>query len=401
MQNYVRITKLSDIGGRADYISNPNRQEHIVTASPLVDWKPYQGFERNNQKSTEPNNEGREIIVALPNEWADRSSEWQQRNFAEIACSLVGKETDLQWAVHWNSKKSNLHMHIVFSERTMEERGVYDRDIYHTTDGKVARSKAQRARDKDGNIKPPVHRKGDSQGGFSVKDTQYKAIDWQSKVKVKALQELVNRGVEIESKNLLHEYHEGKGKDAPVIRAKNVLIRKSNASLNKYLAEKGQTVDGLPPARAKKYKLQMLDSVSRGKWRKWKQPAPLTPTPPKVISQPAPTRKPTLPQPQPKITKDMDFDERMKIAKLRKDEQNIQQKPTPVTQTDNTQRTQQTPAWNTEYMKTLHKRKKWSELTPDERQAVRKLSVNASAFDNRQDFLDMKKHFKAGLDKAR
>jgi hypothetical protein len=33
MKGFARVTKLSNVGGRADYISNPDRQESIVAKS--------------------------------------------------------------------------------------------------------------------------------------------------------------------------------------------------------------------------------------------------------------------------------------------------------------------------------------------------------------------------------
>jgi hypothetical protein len=56
-----------DEAGRPDYISNPKWQENILAASPQVDWKPYRDFERAHRKTYAPNNEGREVMIALPN----------------------------------------------------------------------------------------------------------------------------------------------------------------------------------------------------------------------------------------------------------------------------------------------------------------------------------------------
>ncbi|MDE5834593.1 MAG: MobA/MobL family protein, partial [Ruminococcus sp.] len=66
MQSFVRMSKLTDIVGRADYISNEKRQEHIIVERSYADWKPYQEYERSHQKTNKANNEGRELIIALP-----------------------------------------------------------------------------------------------------------------------------------------------------------------------------------------------------------------------------------------------------------------------------------------------------------------------------------------------
>ena len=49
------MSKLSNIVGRSDYISNPNRQENILAKSTFIDWKPYQEYERTHKKSSKAN----------------------------------------------------------------------------------------------------------------------------------------------------------------------------------------------------------------------------------------------------------------------------------------------------------------------------------------------------------
>lgn len=229
MKLFARVTKLTNIAGRADYITNPDRQECIVAASPAIDWEPYQEFERANRRSAEPNNEGREVVIALPNEWDRLPKEELSEKVDQLAASAIGKRTDMQWAVHWNKDHTNLHAHIIFSERTREPNpGRWDRDVYLTDDGKVARKKADRARNEDGSFKPPVHRKGDLKGGFTAKDPFYGAKPWVAYMKANVLDTLQGMGVNIEASGPLHQYHEGKGAEAPVIHAKNQLIEANN-----------------------------------------------------------------------------------------------------------------------------------------------------------------------------
>ena len=238
MQSFARVTKLSNIGGRAAYITDPKRQEHIVSASPSVDWKPYQQYERNNQKTVAPNNEGREVIIALPNEW-ERLPYGELTSRAQtLAVAAVGKETDMQWAIHWNKSKSNLHMHVIFSERQKTgEMGRYDRDVYLTADGKIARSKAQRAKNADGSDKPPTHRKGDERGGFTAKDTQYKQKSWVKNMKSSLSHVMGSYGAIFEPRGVLYQYHEGKGRTAPITRHKNDIIKANNAAYEKFVSE--------------------------------------------------------------------------------------------------------------------------------------------------------------------
>lgn len=240
MKGFARVTKLSNVGGRADYISNPDRQEMIVAKSAPVDWKPYHDFECSKQKtlSSGKSIEAREVILALPNEWRKLPPGELSRRAQQLAVTAAGKSTDMQWAVHWNKAYTNLHMHIIFSERTRDKTpGTWDRDIYLTSEGKVARKAADRARDPNGNVLPPVHRKGELKGGFTAKDTKYKSVDWIPQMKEAVKEKFAEYGIDIEKPEFLSEFHEGKGSQSAKIRQKNVAIRITNANYKKFSAE--------------------------------------------------------------------------------------------------------------------------------------------------------------------
>ena len=252
MKSFARMTKLSNVGGRADYITNERKQEAILAKSEPVDWKPYQEFERANQRTATANNEGRELIIALPNEWSKLPTRELEARANIIAQTAVGKSTDLQWAVHWNHDRTNLHIHVIFSERQREKSaGRWDRNIYATEDGKVARSKADRAKDSEGNY-ILLHRKGEEKGGFTAKDKAYTTKGWLADTKERLKQTFQERWqVNIEKPDYLHQYHEGKGKEAPTIRTKNEVIKAVNSRL-KDLASVGMNVElsALPPIKA-------------------------------------------------------------------------------------------------------------------------------------------------------
>ncbi len=245
MQSFVRATVLTNIGGRGAYISDPGRQEEIVMASPSVDWKPYHDYEQSRPQKGAKIVEGRELIIDIPNDWytsITRNVGYTKISYAELRqrCqrlveTAVGKKTDLQWAVHWNKARTNLHVHVIFSERTREDKGTWDRDIYLTPDGKVARRAADRARDPSGNVLPPVHRKGDLKGDFSAKNDDYSKKWWLAAAKQNVENVLRTYGVTIDERGLVSQYHEGKGSDAPKIRRKNEAIRATNANYKAFI----------------------------------------------------------------------------------------------------------------------------------------------------------------------
>lgn len=134
--SFARQTKLSNISGRSDYISNLQRQEKIVLHSKenmQNDWKDYAKFENENTKSYTENNQGREIIIHLPHELANDKAKLK-KVVDDYSKTLLGKNRDFEYAVHWNKKESNLHAHILFSERERNierEPKTYKRDMWY------------------------------------------------------------------------------------------------------------------------------------------------------------------------------------------------------------------------------------------------------------------------------
>lgn len=229
MKSFVRVTKLNNVQNRADYIHDPKRQEEIVCKSESVDFSEYQQFEAAKRKPGERSYEGRELVIAIPNEWYDlpRAELHQRAEF--LVDKALGKTEDVAWAVHWNKDRTNLHIQAVFSERQKEKNpGVWDRTIYQSKDGGVARRKADRATNPDGSF-IVLHKKGEAKGGFTSKDPEYTKPEWLPKVK-KELQQTMEQqyGVKFAKPGVLHEYHEGNGDSAPAIAATNVLIRANN-----------------------------------------------------------------------------------------------------------------------------------------------------------------------------
>lgn len=249
MYTYVRSVKLPDIRGRSAYITNKtgrHKDEDILcVGGPTSDWLPYVQYEKQHQRSSEQNNEGRELTVALPNSWGNLINRPLLKNRVEnLAKKLLGKNSDYQYAVHWNSSHTNLHMHLIYSERIKRSQtnakgatsDFYDRDIYLTNEGKIARKKADRAVDEQGNVKPPIHRKGEPKNvEFSVKNTKYKSKAWVQEVK-----KVVSRTFALEADkkhvtNYLHTFHQGKAPDAA---ERTKAINSSIRAVNKWLDER-------------------------------------------------------------------------------------------------------------------------------------------------------------------
>lgn len=198
---YTQITKLGNAVGRAEYITDKERQEEIVLHRKFMrhDWKEHSNFEKENKKSKAENNEAREIIIPLPNEL------YEDVIKLEIVCNdlvknLIPENHDYEYAVHWNLGSTNLHTHIIFSERENQleaEPKVYKKDFWYDKEtNKLAKVGADGAElrhkkgdvqlDKDGNIKYNADI-------FKPKNPMFKSKDWTIRVKQKITQEVLNK----------------------------------------------------------------------------------------------------------------------------------------------------------------------------------------------------------------
>lgn len=165
---YGRVAKISNVVGRSSYLNDEERQEEIVLHKENMQysWQEHSSFEKVHQKTNVANNEALEVHIALPNELAQDKEKLEQVCDA-LAHDIVGENKDHEYAVHWNHNRTNLHVHILFSERENQmylEHKIYKKDIWHDKDThKLAKANSENAvlvhrkgevqRDKEGNIK--------------------------------------------------------------------------------------------------------------------------------------------------------------------------------------------------------------------------------------------------------
>lgn len=237
MKTFVRMTKLHDIKGRVNYITDEKRQENLISViNSDTDFSELVKFEKENSRSK---NEGRELVVALPNEWLDLDKSELNKRVNDIVKSTIGDNFDYVAAVHLNKTKSNLHTHIVFSEREKLIEGfeVYKKDVYLDGNGNLAKKKEDRVKliakkgdfklDKNGNKIP-------SKLTFSNKDNKFKDYNFLKDCKLKVEDYYKSYGVTIE-KNAIPEKHVGKGENEYTerIQRENSYVREINEILKK------------------------------------------------------------------------------------------------------------------------------------------------------------------------
>ena len=161
--------KMNVNSGRSEYISGQSgRQEEVVLhiKDMTHDWKFYASYERSHEHNPgQKQNEARELIIALPNELAGKEKgtttiaqkEILRNICTDLADEIIGPDHDREIAVHWNHSRTNLHVHILYSERAIvrdPQIRQYKKDIWiDSATGRLAKVGSEGA--------VLVHRKGD------------------------------------------------------------------------------------------------------------------------------------------------------------------------------------------------------------------------------------------------
>lgn len=128
--SYVSNRNLSNVVGRIDYISNPERQENIVDFYNSKDMSFWQQLAIENREQFKKTShakrgrkpvEAREFIIALP-------QDINTTDLAKELCDDFQKRYGVYCtcAIHYKSKENNLHAHLIFSERELLEKPVIE-----------------------------------------------------------------------------------------------------------------------------------------------------------------------------------------------------------------------------------------------------------------------------------
>ena len=190
----MQESKLSNLKGRIDYISNPRRQEHLYavydTADPLF-WRELakENMRIHKQSGTKGDCiEARELIIALPEPLVELDQEKLLRGVVERFREKYG--VDCIAALHHNKTKTNYHIHLIFSERQRKEvvnEKIATRNMFYDENGKHVQTKKE-ILDEEGNIREGCYiiKKGEAyeRDIFSVKDKQFKSKRFLKEAKI-------------------------------------------------------------------------------------------------------------------------------------------------------------------------------------------------------------------------
>ena len=158
--SFVMESKLHDVKGRVDYISSPKRQENLYAVFSNVEDSYWDLLAEQNQRDFAKSGtegtciEARELIIMLPPSLIDYDHEillkYMTSKFLEkydVGCCA---------ALHHNKSKTNLHIHLIFSEREIRqevERKIASRNMFYNESGKHVRTKKE-ILDENGNVRP-------------------------------------------------------------------------------------------------------------------------------------------------------------------------------------------------------------------------------------------------------
>lgn len=207
---YARIEHITDVMGRIDYISSPDRQENLYAIYRTKEDFPWNQLAAECRSSFRKSGtegrciEAREMILALPEEFQQFNP---QELLGEITEHFKAKyETECVSALHHNEEKTNYHIHLIFAEREfldMPEIKLAQRNMFLDVDEKRSTKKA--IHDENGKLKEgcSVIKKGElvSRKLFGKKNPYFKSREFVRDVK-QEFKELINSKVQDEEKKL-------------------------------------------------------------------------------------------------------------------------------------------------------------------------------------------------------
>jgi hypothetical protein len=119
--SFIQLSKLSNVKGRINYIASPARQENLYAVYETTERKFWSELAKYNQEEFRKSGaagqciEARELIIALPESF----TEYYPRRYVLALFTDHFKEqygVECIAALHYNKRKTNYHIHLIFSE---------------------------------------------------------------------------------------------------------------------------------------------------------------------------------------------------------------------------------------------------------------------------------------------
>jgi len=191
--SFIQMSKLPNVKGRISYISSKARQENLYAVYETTDRKFWTELARCNQEEFEKSGtkgsciEARELIIALPESFVEYEPDKLLKLFTEHFKQNYGVECIS--ALHHNKRKTNYHIHLIFSERKLLDEPVEKiatRNMFYDENGKHVRTKKE-ILDEVGLLRKGcrIIPKGEvyERNIFNIKDSRFKSDSFLDEVK--------------------------------------------------------------------------------------------------------------------------------------------------------------------------------------------------------------------------
>lgn len=202
--SFIQMSKLSNVKGRISYITSHARQENLYATYRTADTAFWSDLAKECQQEFNRSGadgkciEARELIIALPEIYTAYEPQQVLEDFTEDFRRRYNVECVS--ALHHNKKKTNYHIHLIFSERRLlaePDIKIATRSVFYDETGKRVRTKKEIA-DENGKVREgcTVIPKGGiyEQHLFTVKDDRFKSEPFLDEVK-RNYTDLINRHI--------------------------------------------------------------------------------------------------------------------------------------------------------------------------------------------------------------
>ena len=202
--SFIQMSKLPNVKGRISYITSHARQENLYATYRTADHTFWSNLARESQQEFQRSGtegkciEARELIIALPEVYTQYEPQQVLEDFTEEFRRRYGVECVS--ALHHNKRKTNYHIHLIFSERKLlsaPDVKIAARSVFFDETGKRVRTKKE-ITGEDGQIRKgcTVIKKGEIYEShlFTTKDERFKSEAFVREVKT-VYTDLINRHI--------------------------------------------------------------------------------------------------------------------------------------------------------------------------------------------------------------
>ena len=183
--SFIQMSKLPNVKGRISYITSHAKQENLYATYRTADNTFWENLARESQQEFQRSGttgkciEARELIIALPEIYTTFDPQQVLEEFTNKFRQQYGVECVS--ALHHNKRKTNYHIHLIFSERKLlpePDIKIATRSVFYDETGKRVRTKKE-ITDENGQVRKgcTVIKKGEVYEShlFTTKDERFKS----------------------------------------------------------------------------------------------------------------------------------------------------------------------------------------------------------------------------------